>query len=133
LSYKELFMRIELNIGLNATGRTNTPAACDERAEHALSRLSCAVIESHRYVTTYEGPDGDTTEPGLFVALNTNNYFLTVQSVYMIAALLHQDCISVYAPSLNSGRLVGPRASPWGAFDLDFFHRADAVVLQAAA
>ena len=125
-------MRIELNIGLNAAGRDNTSASYDARAEHALSRLSSLVVASHRYETTYQGPDGDTTEPGLFVVLDTNNYFLTVQSIYMIAALLHQDCISVYAPAFRTGRMVGPRCSKWGAFDLDFFHRPD-VVLQAAA
>ena len=125
-------MRIELNIGLHATGRDNSPGALDQRAQQALRRLSCEVIESHRYETTYEGPGGKTTEQGLFVACHTNNYFLTIQGVYMIAALLHQDCISVYAPALHAGRMVGPRCSKWGAFDLDFFHRADDQ-LQAAA
>lgn len=127
-------MNIELNIGLNVEGGTNTPAAFDARANQAIARLiGCALLETTRYETTYQGPDGDTTEPGLFVRLDTNNLFFAEQTVYFLSVLLDQDCISVYYPALESGRLVGPRSSKWGAFDADFFHRPATVELRAAA
>lgn len=127
-------MQLELNIGLNADGQANTPAHHDARAAQALARLTSGrILQATRYETTYDGPDGATTEPGLFVRLDTNNFFSAEENVYSLAVLLGQDCISLYSPLHHTGRLIGPRAAQWGAFDYRFFHRPEHVTLPVAA
>ena len=127
-------MILELNIGLDVTGGVNTTAAYHARATQAIARLTgCHILDTERYETRYDGPEGTTVEPGLFVHLHTNNVLFADQNVYQLAVLLGQDCISVYSPRLQSGRLIGPRAAQWGAFNPEFFHRPAVEELQEAA
>ena len=119
-------MIIELNIGLEVNGAANNQAEIRERAIQAIGLLKGALgfdaVQTRRYDTEYEGPDGLCLERGLYARVNTARSVFEVQGlVYEIANALEQDCIAVYIPRSGVGRLVGPRAGKWGEFDLDFF------------
>jgi hypothetical protein len=126
-------MKIELNIGLDVEGSTNTPAQQDSRATRALQVLAPFLVDSERFTVNYLGPDGDVTESSLFVRLDTNKLFSVSGIVHRLSVELDQDCISVFYPASGIGALIGPKASKWGAFDLDFFHRSTVETARLAA
>jgi len=117
-------MSIELNIGLHAAGQDNSAAASDRRAADALARLGDLVDYSERYETRYEGPSGTVVEPGLFVRLNINILLVCVGTLYAVAEIADQDCISAYDPATRHGLLIGPQSQNWGSFNASFFVRA---------
>ena len=126
-------MIIELNIGLHIQGRINNETQYSKRSAVALLKLGHLVVDSQRFVTQYQGPTGYVTEPGLFVALQTNNLFDAQTVVYELAIQLEQDCIGVYCPQTDSGSLVGPQSENWGSFQLAFFKRFSAQPERLAA
>lgn len=42
-----------------------------------------------------------------------------------LAERLHQDCVAILDNETGEGRLVGPRAAKWGAFNPEFFFTLD--------
>jgi hypothetical protein len=48
-------------------------------------------------------------------------YFEPVGSLTVLCAELDQDCVAVFNHDINKGTLIGPKASEWGAFDIDKF------------
>jgi hypothetical protein len=96
---------IVLNIGLEA----NDGTAVSERAALAavLGRtraVSCGIRQS----------DSEATLVLIAESLST-------ASAWHIAAALRQDCIAVFDTDLKRGRLIGPRADAWGAFEPAYF------------
>jgi hypothetical protein len=110
-------MKIELNIGLNVTGRTNDKAAFNSRAAYALALLGLNF--GRRAVST--------TEDTLIVAKSVPSEDMAAfrDTVHALAVSLEQDCIAVYNATAMSGELIGPNASAWGTFNPDFFIRFD--------
>lgn len=117
-------MQLEINIGLDVTGRPGNELAYAARTARALDLLGNRVRYSERFETRYAGPEGDTIEASLFVRLDAQSMFSVVGVVYDIALELEQDCIAIYSPLINYGRLIGPRAAQWGEFDSSYFVRA---------
>ena len=52
-----------------------------------------------------------------------------LSSTYAIARRLGQDCIAVWQPNTEVGRLIGPNAAAWGEFNLEFFLLLDGSIL----
>ena len=48
-------------------------------------------------------------------------YFEPVGSLTVLCAELDQDCVAVFNHDINKGTLIGPKASEWGAFDINKF------------
>lgn len=102
-------MEVILNIGLN----TNTGGTLE-----AIDAVQ-AVANAGFFVISTEVFQSDT-EPTLVATARFDNN--TPNAGYdIIANRLHQDCIAVYAPSINVGALIGPRSVEWGPFSPEFF------------
>lgn len=117
-------MIIELNIGLNITGRRNSLADCSERAIQAIAYLNAKFKKSYtrRVISEYEGPNGIELEDTLVARIDASrgNREYLMGAVYQLAVDLEQDCIAIKF-SDDSGMLVGPNTGKWGEFDLNFF------------
>ena len=121
---------VELNIGLLAS-------------EHAVTRepfapiqpvvARCAVRDRLHFPAlgafeTRVEPCGN--EPTLVVRLRVPVEWIARgildDVVYWLAVSLEQDCIAVYhvdGERADTGDLIGPNATAWGAFNADFFTR----------
>ena len=127
-------IQMELNIGLDVTGRPNAESNRAERAAIAQSWLSAFSTSSHRFATQYPGPDGtQIDEAGLFLSLEVNNLFSAVREVYKLSQLLDQDCIAAFYPERGDGLMIGPAADQWPAFNSRYFRRFDVTPEQVAA
>ena len=70
------------------------------------------------------------TEKTLVVELDTTHeWILTL--VNTLALRFDQDCIGVYNRVTGEGRLIGPRADKWGAFNPSYFFLTDGRSLAA--
>jgi hypothetical protein len=120
---------IEMNVGLDVRGESNSLAACGERAIQAITYLinqfGREAVQTRRAQVQYEGPNGLVLEDTLIVRLELNTMSVVYRRIpylaYRLAQNLSQDCIGVYWVNQGVGRLVGPEAASWGSFDLDFF------------
>lgn len=120
---------IEMNIGLDVRGESNSLAACGERAIQAITFLigefGREAVQTRRAQVQYEGPNGLVLEDTLIVRLEISSMSVAYRRInyiaYRLAQNLSQDCIGVYWTDLGKGRLIGPEAASWGSFDLDFF------------
>lgn len=117
-------MIIELNIGLDIAGTTNTTFQRDSRASYAF-----AWLRSRPYTQNILGARRaqSSTEDTLIVKLSVssgdeNNFRKEIDE---LAYELDQDCIAVYNATGWSGELVGPNAAAWGEFNPEFFIRFD--------
>jgi len=95
-----------INIGLDnpVTGKQNTVDQTIGVAIRYLKGISDIAVAK----------DGD--EVTLVVT-----YFEPVGSLTVLCAELDQDCVAVFDHDINKGTLIGPKASEWGAFDIDKF------------
>lgn len=117
-------MHLEISLRLDVVGQTNTQATCDARASQALARLTIGrILQATRHQVINQGPAGTTMGPGLFVRLDTKSLLQAEHAVYSVSVLLGQDCIALYNPERRTGRLIGPRADRWGAFDAALFQQ----------
>lgn len=130
-------MKFELNIGLNVAADMNSKADINARVGMALrlvrARFGNGVSFIRRYESEYVDPTGKIVlESGLFVAVDTVRVkanWIVYSAVEVIAAALEQDCIAVYFPDAAFGKLVGPKASAWGSFNLAYFKRFESEVV----
>lgn len=106
-----------INIGLE----NNAGGTVDVRAALA------AVIGRTRAVSC--GVHQSDSEPTLVIIAEC----LSTQSAWHIAAMLNQDCIAVYDPLTQRGRLIGPRADAWGGFTPAYFVLPDGSRLDPTA
>jgi hypothetical protein len=107
---------IILNIGLEA----NDGSEVNERAALA------AVLGRTRAVSC--GIRQSDTERTLVVIAEA----LSTTAAWTIAVALKQDCIAVYDTDAKRGRLIGPRADAWGAFEPAYFILPDGTRLDAS-
>ncbi len=105
---------IVLNIGL----KTSIGFIGAGYASAAIETLG-EIVQLHKtHVSHHFGG-----EPTLAVTIvpKFNNPFTLEYKLSQLALQLQQDCIAVYFPSTQEGRLIGPNAAKWGAFDPEFF------------
>jgi hypothetical protein len=103
-------MDVILNIGL-----ANNPR--DVRGSLEVLNFYGLVPAEHQLL------DSDT-EPTLVVTVHTGELPVDVapsQAIFCASKALGQDCIAAYIPARDVGRLIGPRADKWGAFNPEFF------------
>ncbi len=108
-------MDVILNIGL-----ANNPR--DVRGSLEVLNFYGLVPAEHQLL------DSDT-EPTLVVTVHTGELPVDVPpslAIYKTAQALNQECIAAYVPEQGAvrapvGRLIGPRAAAWGAFNPEFF------------
>jgi len=132
-----------LNIGLQVGNTAPRPEEIDARARVAhgfMSRCigSSGCIDSYYQLALPAGPDDNpaehvATEPTcVFTVGLTNTGRYDVADLYSdvrdLAIALGQDCIAVGTvdddgedKAVNSGVLIGPRASAWGEFNSEYF------------
>jgi hypothetical protein len=100
----------KLNIGLHVARGSDLPPL-------VVSRAVAEMMVAHRCGSLYRTRLAQsTTEPTLVVELPVAAPDATIHD---LAIDLAQDCIAVR--DATGGRLIGPRASRWGAFDPAFF------------
>lgn len=121
-------MIVELNIGLDINGRNLNLVAITQQATTAIDYLRRelgpnALLQTRRFETEYEGPNGPVLERSLFVRFHHVGGLERI--VYELAALLEQDCVAYFVPSQNRGGLIGPNAVKWGDFDAQYFKSFD--------
>ena len=117
-------MNIELNIGLDIPGATNTPASRETLAMRAVAYLTAAAytnVSVRRYESSYEQNGAQVTEAGMAVRLTADRPVDWM--IASLAEMLEQDCIGVLDVDTGAGALVGPKAADWGAFNPAFFNR----------
>lgn len=114
-------MKLELNIGLDVQGGTNTPLTRDSKASAAMTALAQFHPNGQRLVARYTGPVGSIIESILFVELESNNLFDLTKKVYNLSAQIGQDCIAISIAGTTDGILVGPDSASWGDFDAAYF------------
>ena len=130
-------MQVELNIGLDIKGQSNSLANCNVRAAQALGFLKELIgpIESRRQLSQYEDNYGVLQlEDSLVVRFELPRAWgvIDVSGVaYVLAQNLEQDCIAVYFHDLDRGNLIGPNAAAWGEFDYNYFNRYDDILPMA--
>jgi hypothetical protein len=120
---------IELNIGLNIRGSRNSLADCGERAIQAINYLreqfGGYTVQTRRAQVQYEGPNGLELEDTLIARIEMSPQSVAARRlpylIFRMAQNLGQDCIALYNETAGTGRLIGPEASAWGSFDLDYF------------
>lgn len=99
-----------LNIGLETThgGKLDPRAAFVAIAGKAPGAVHCGVHASD-------------SEPTLVVVVED----LQQTALHRLAENFAQDCIAVYDTRAKRGRLIGPRAAAWGAFEPAYFIMPD--------
>lgn len=109
-------MKMTLNIGLAREGKPNLTA------DEVLDALKTAglLVGQNTIVQS-------DTEPTLVVEVWMDPSVLIPAgaAVYQVAVALDQDCIAARISWNGQGRLIGPRAAAWGAFDARFFFTLD--------
>lgn len=129
---------IELNIGLRTKAGPNEAADIMSRALLAqsllASNLALGRVFSRVHNVRYTTPDGlDVVEPTLVVRMGVRRAARpgVASALYDLAKRLQQDCIAALHIDVDGlaieGMLIGPKAGEWGAFNLDYFVRFDAV------
>ena len=104
-------MKTILNIGLAREGNKNigVGTVLRELGQRGFNPSECAIRHSDTEITVVaEVEAGESTSP-----------------FYYLAQVLGQDCIAVYQPDAQKGRLIGPKAEAWGEFNPEFFIQLD--------
>lgn len=126
-------MKIEMNIGLDVAGSANRLVDIERRAKVAIDHLKAVFDKPYirRYESEYEGPNGIVLESGLFVSVEgeLKASWLVYAAAETLAKQLEQDCIAIYLPAARFGKLVGPKAEAWGAFNINYFKRFEPEVV----
>lgn len=109
-------MNLTLNIGLAVNNGTFIEAV---DAVQAAANAGFFIYGS-------EVHDSDTEPTLVLTATYDGSVGSQHASAYALAEALGQDCIAVYRHPLiaglqGTGRLIGPRADAWGAFNPEFF------------
>lgn len=117
-------MNIILNVGLLQRDQ-RTPIA-----DHHALRL----VEDEAAITVLDaGTRHVDAEPTLVIECSFNTAVESIQTACdRIARELGQDCLAVWFPARCRGRLIGPGAVAWGAFNPEFFILLDGTRLSAA-
>lgn len=107
-------MEVILNIGLARTGKNDL---------NIFEVLNALTDEGLRVLRFESFPSDTETTVVAKVQFGTS---ATPQAaldsaIYRAAVALGQDCIAAFIPNRNAGRLIGPRAAAWGAFNPEFF------------
>lgn len=132
-------MKIELNIGLDVKGSANSQAQRTERARKALDTIRAAGLryQVERISSQYEDNEGILRlEDTLVVEADVPPIGgeRTISALaYQICREIEQECIAVYNHVRQRGELIGPSASPWGDFDVNFFRFYSEAALPRAA
>lgn len=96
-----------LNIGMNTNdGRGITLAQINAALSLANARVVKGAVRR------------SDSEPTYVVELSDA---LTEGSVFALAEILEQDAIAVWDMVSETGKLIGPKAASWGAFDPERF------------
>ena len=109
-------MIVHLNIGLasQALGFVAANTVLQALANHGFFVRTSEALESDTEPTLIVVADwGLTTYCKVDVSL--------ADAVHKVAELTGQDCIATWLPERKEGRLIGPRAAAWGAFNPEFF------------
>lgn len=109
---------VELNIRLDVIGRRFSDAQFERRAKSVVGVLSKIGTLEHRVRRIWRD------QPRHLVA-QIHVEEIADSKLYKIAEKYQQDCVSIYSPTRNEGRLVGPKAEKWPAFNLEKFERYD--------
>ena len=117
--------KIILNIGLGRPVYTPgwEPAGCP-RAQylHTLQVLRGALPYSVRIAAAkFANVAPEATAVIHLEACDTGIIDALESELLQVACKLRQDCIAVYYPLAREGKLVGPFASEWGAFSIQYF------------
>lgn len=108
---------IILNVGLkiDALGdEFNTDSICSAR-----SFVVQQWLDSLGYDAKYKFNYSETELTLIVSILNPDNALHS--SIAQLSDVLGQDCIALYNPELNAGKLVGIHADKWGEFNKDYF------------
>lgn len=117
-------MIIELNIGLDIAGSANTASMHDSREVFALAFLKRnPYAQNILAVRRAQSGTEQTLVVKLQVSSGAENRVREV--IEHLAFELDQDCIALYNATEYRGELIGPRTAAWGAFNPEFFVRAD--------
>lgn len=102
-----------LNIGLNIED-----AYGNQIGAHTVEGV-LAALRDRRFPVRQAALHGSRSEPTLVVRTpdDAQSLITVLSGLYQLSEVLQQDCITVYCPTLASGRLIGPRAAKWGDFD----------------
>lgn len=110
-------MDVILNIGLDAKA---TPSIA--------SHVALEIVKANGFLVRKHAVHRSDTEQTLVVVGRvdpTQSVPLLTPVSYRIALDLQQDCIAVWRTNPDQGRLIGPRAARWGAFDPALFIMPD--------
>ena len=116
-------MKITLNIGLEIN-ETKSEAIAEQIADTVDACLQLAVdallIEVHHEPFQFIGKGGENTLEVRLDLLQGRCCFETW--LHALSVVLQQDCIA-YQCDVEpwDGKLIGPKAAEWGAFDADQF------------
>ena len=77
-------------------------------------------------LAVHQSPDG--TERSVVIGVRSGPVEVS-GAVRGLATVLGQDCIAVWSPRGSFGKLIGPRADAWGAFDPAMFVLLDGSTL----
>lgn len=120
-------MGIILNIGLSIereTGAVGNGASDIVPFTDVLRMLPTWHIKDFRLLHSH-------TELTLVVELDTNQPWV-IGLANRLAVQFDQDCVAIYNRVTNEGRLIGPRADRWGAFNPARFFLCSGQSLAAA-
>lgn len=108
-------MKLILNIGLARAGKPDI-GPC----------VALTAVREAGFTTDATKLDVSDTERTLIVETEWHgDYTLLDRTAEKVADWLEQDCIAVCTPCFGSGKLIGPRADKWGAFNPAFFIMPD--------
>ncbi len=109
-------MTIELNIRLDAVDLSESKTAIKRRESKVIAELRRYGEVAHRRVA-------NGRIHTLVVRVQAAD--IAHEVLYRLAEEFHQDCIAVYYPERDEGKLVGPRADLWVRFRIFSFERFD--------
>ena len=105
-------MKLILNIGLDV-----------QATRQIAAHVALEIVKANGFIVHSSKVIESDTEPTLVVEVS--GYGSLRKALETISTDLHQDCIAVWVPESAVGRLVGPRADKWGAFNPEFFIMPD--------
>lgn len=112
-------MKYEINVGLNSHREAGERASQEARAQRVSNFL-------HYFADDWQCRiDWDADEPTLVGRFDCDrDEDALLDALYCLAASEDQDCVALlYDDDIGGGRLIGPAASEWGPFNLDYFVR----------
>lgn len=110
-------MTVEINMRLDC-GRRYTEQQFEKLAKGSVAMLSKFGPVDHRVRRLW------MDQPRHLVAqIHADD--IPEDALFNIARKFRQNCLAIYYPARNEGRLVGPMADDWGPFDLKEFERFD--------